>query len=224
MTMNWNRIVRLLKDRAFLESLAFGIVAILASLVSVYYSTRYATTSASNSVTDIILSNTPVYNVQTLFVYGAIAAVLFSIMVVLSLRLQFAPFVLKSASLLLIIRSVFVSLTHISPDPNHVVISISQHSFLTSSGLAQAFFTGDDLFFSGHVGLTFLMALLLWDSPVLRYIFIGISILFAVVVLLGHLHYSIDVFAAYFITYAVYIMATHLFKRDYKRTLGTDPI
>ncbi len=81
------------------------------------------------------------------------------------------------------------------------------------------FFTGDDLFFSGHVGLTFLMALLLWDVPVLRYIYLAISVMFAGVVLLGHLHYSIDVFAAYFITYTIFILATRLFKSDYERSL-----
>jgi len=80
------------------------------------------------------------------------------------------------------------------------------------------FFTGDDLFFSGHVGLTYLMALLLWDTPRLRYIYLAISIMFAAVVLLGHLHYSIDVFAAYFITYSIYILSTRLFKRDYERS------
>ena len=209
--------LRLLKDRAFLESLAFGVVAIFISLVSVYYSTNYATESASNSVTDIILSNTRVYDVELLFVYGALAAVIFSIVVVLSLRLSFAPFILKSASLLLCIRSIFVSLTHISPYPTRAALS---DSFLTSPELAQMFFTGHDLFFSGHVGLTFLMALLLWESPVLRYTYIAISLLFAVVVLLGHLHYSIDVFAAYFITHTVYILSTRLFKKDYERTLA----
>jgi len=206
--------LRLLRDRAFLESLAFGVVAIFLSLVSVYYSTNYATESASNSVTDIILSNTRVYDVETLFVYGALAAVLFSIFVVFSLRLSHAPFILKSASLLLVIRSIFVSLTHISPYPIRATIT---DTVLSSTTLAQTFFTGDDLFFSGHVGLTYLMALLLWETPILRYIYLALSAMFAVVVLLGHLHYSIDVFAAYFITYTIFIMSMTLFKKDYER-------
>ncbi|PIR83312.1 hypothetical protein COU19_01085 [Candidatus Kaiserbacteria bacterium CG10_big_fil_rev_8_21_14_0_10_56_12] len=213
--MNVEHSLRVLRDRAFQESLALGVVAILVSLVSVYYSTNYATEKASNSVTDIIMSNTRAYDVGTLFVYGAIAAVVFSILVVFSLKLQSAPFVLKSASLLLIIRSIFVSLTHISPYPVRAVLS---STYLSSTTFAQMFFTGDDLFFSGHVGLTYLMALLLWDTPRLRYIYLAISIMFAAVVLLGHLHYSIDVFAAYFITYSIYILSTRLFKRDYERS------
>jgi membrane-associated phospholipid phosphatase len=82
------------------------------------------------------------------------------------------------------------------------------------------FFTGHDLFFSGHVGLTFLMALLLWDTPKLRYIYLAISAVFAVVVLLGHLHYSIDVLGAYFITYSVYMLSMRIFKKDYERSLA----
>lgn len=79
------------------------------------------------------------------------------------------------------------------------------------------FFTGDDLFFSGHVGLTYLMALIFWRTPLLRYIYLALSVMFAVVVLLGHLHYSIDVFAAYFITYTIYTMASRWFKHDFAR-------
>jgi hypothetical protein len=204
----------LLKDRQFLGSFGVGLVALLASLVTVYYSTNYATESSSNSVTDIILSNTRVYPVEPLFVYGALAAVIFSIVVVLTVQLRAAPFVLKSAALLLFISSIFVSLTHISPYPHRAILS---ESFLSSERLAQMFFTGDDLFFSGHVGLTFLMALIFWETPVLRYSYLAISTIFAIVVLLGHLHYSIDVFAAYFITYTIFAIAQRFFKSDYAR-------
>jgi hypothetical protein len=209
-------IERTFRDREFLFSFFTGIVALLASLASVYYSTRYATESASNAVTDIILSNTRVYDVELLFVYGALTAVVFSILLVLTVKLRAAPYVVKSAALFLFIRSIFVSLTHISPFPHRATLS---QFFLSSESLAQMFFTGDDLFFSGHVGLTFLMALVFWETPLLRYIYLTISGVFAVVVLLGHLHYSIDVFAAYFITYTIYCMTLHLFAKDRKRML-----
>lgn len=207
-------IERTLKARGFLHSLAIGGVAFFLSLLSVYYSAYYATINASNSVTDIILSNTRVYHVEGFFVYGALMAVAFSVMIVLTLKLKAAPFALKTAALFLFIRSVFVSLTHISPYPYHATLS---DSFLSSSNLALMFFTGDDLFFSGHVGLTYLMALIFWRTPLLRYIYLALSVMFAVVVLLGHLHYSIDVFAAYFITYTIYTMASRWFKHDFAR-------
>ncbi len=211
-------IIQGLSDRAFLESLLFGVLAILLSLVSVHYSAEYATNVSSNHVADIILSNVPAYDVSILFTWGAFAAVLFSIFIVIFLKFRAAPYILKSAALLLIVRSIFVSLTHISPYPSKIELS---PYFLSSTTLAQMFFTGDDLFFSGHVGLTYLMALLLWDTPWLRYTYLAISVLFAVVVLLGHLHYSIDVFAAYFITYTVYTISMRMFKADYARATPT---
>jgi len=217
--MNFVHIPYILKDRSFLFSFATGLFLFAASIVAVFYSTGYANISAStsNSVTDIILSNTRVYDVDGLFVYGALAVIVFSVLIFLTLKVRHIPFALKSVSLFLFIRSIFVSLTHISPYPSHAIIS---QSFLSSYHLFQILFTGDDLFFSGHVGLSFLAALLFWDSPLLRYIYLAISVMFAVVVLLGHLHYSIDVFAAYFITYTIYVMAMHLFKKDYERTIG----
>jgi membrane-associated phospholipid phosphatase len=39
---------------------------------------------------------------------------------------------------------------------------------------------------------------------------------FAIVVLLGHLHYSIDVLSAYFITFSVFHLCTFLFRKDWK--------
>ena len=77
-------------------------------------------------------------------------------------------------------------------------------------------FNGNDLFFSGHTGLPFLLALIFWENKKLRFLFLGFSVLFAVVVLLGHLHYSIDVFAAYFITYTIFHICKFLFKKDWQ--------
>ena len=41
------------------------------------------------------------------------------------------------------------------------------------------------------------------------------SLVFGTAVLLGHLHYSIDVFSAFFITYAIFHLAIWLFPKDY---------
>ena len=78
----------------------------------------------------------------------------------------------------------------------------------------EKFAFGGDLFFSGHTGLPFLMALIFWDNKYLRWIFILTSVMFATVVLLAHLHYSIDVLSAFFITYTIFHIALFLFKKD----------
>jgi membrane-associated phospholipid phosphatase len=48
-----------------------------------------------------------------------------------------------------------------------------------------------------------------------RYFFLGFSVLMAITVLLGHLHYSIDVFAAFFIAHGVFVVAKKIFKQEH---------
>ena len=74
---------------------------------------------------------------------------------------------------------------------------------------------GGDLFFSGHVAFAYMNALVFWDNKFLRNIFLFISISLGVSSLLGHYHYSIDIFAAPFITYGIYVMAKKIFADDF---------
>jgi len=195
-----------LRDHAFLISVAVALLFLAGSLVVNFYAGLYATERASSSVTDLILSNIPVFDVDGLFTYGSVIFWIFVSLLCLS-RPNTIPFMLKSVTLFILIRSVFITLTHIWPFPTHV--------FIASTNIIQGLFTfGGDLFFSAHTGLPFLLALLFWESPMLRYVFIALSILFGIVVLLAHLHYSIDVLGAFFITYTIYHLACRFFKKD----------
>jgi PAP2 superfamily C-terminal len=198
---------RCLSDKHFWATLGFSLFLLIGSLIINFYAGTYATQRESNPVSDIILSNIRVYDVDAIFVYGSIAFWFF-IGFICFYQPQKAPFTLKSIALFTAIRAVFITLTHIGPFPTHV--DIDPTSFIS-------YFTfGGDLFFSGHTGLPFLMALVFWDTKALRIGFIICSIIFGVVVLLGHLHYSIDVAAAFFITYSIFHIAEWLFKRDRK--------
>src|SRR5665213_3840008 len=165
--------MRHFKNREFLISVLTGVILLGVSIFINAYAVNYADRSISNSVTDIVLSNTRVYNVDGIFVYGAVLFVL-CIALVCLIKPQRIPFVLKSITLFTLIRSFFISLTHISPYPTHIAIT---PSIITS--WFPTIFTGDDLFFSGHVGLPFLLVLILWDYPVWRIIFLAFSILFS---------------------------------------------
>jgi uncharacterized membrane protein len=198
-------------DKNFLIAFWSGILLLALSLITQFFITGYVTRSASASVTDIILSNTRVYAVGGIFVWGTFALVAIGAVVCIR-HIKYAPFVMKSIALFTLIRSVFVSLTHISPFPTHAVISAAFFHREVFNGI----FSGNDLFFSGHTGVPFLLALIFWENKTLRIIFLGFSAMFAVVVLLGHLHYSIDVLSAFFITYTIFDICKFLFRKDWK--------
>lgn len=193
-------------------SVASGVLLLLASLILNYFAGNYAALSASNSVTDIILDNIPTINTEAIFVEGIFIFIFFLAWILIK-EPKRIPFALKSIALFVIIRSIFISLTHIGPSPSHAII-------LGDSYIRYFTFTGD-LFFSGHTGLPFLMALMFWKNKPLRIAFILTSLLFGTAVLFGHLHYSIDVFAAFFITDGIFRISESLFKKDYEELAST---
>lgn len=181
------------------------------SLVMQSFISDYVNSLPSVSVADLILSNIRVYDVDGIFVYGTMVLVFVSLFIGFR-HINYMPFAFKSVALFTLIRSVFVILTHISAFPTHVVIS----SLFFNKEIFNGIFTGNDLFFSGHTGLPFLLSLMCWNNKHLRFIFLSFSIFFAMIVLLGHIHYSIDVLAAFFITYSIFHICKFLFKKDWE--------
>lgn len=198
-----------IKDKQLVLASLLSVFLLCASLFVSYHASLYASKHASNYVTDIVLSNIPVVDVDGIFMYGPF--IMWMVVAgILLYKPKSIPFTLKSISLFILVRSVFITLTHIGPFPTHTVID--QESIVR-------FFTSDsDLFFSAHTGLPFLMALVFWQSKIWRYIFLAGSIFFGAIVLLGHFHYTIDVAGAFFITHGVYRLAQILFKRDFVRS------
>jgi hypothetical protein len=194
----------LFTNKSFLISLITSIIFLYISIVINFYAGNYATRSISNPVTDIILSNIRVFDLDSTFVYGSMIFIICIIVVFLH-KPQRIPFTIKSLALFVITRSIFITLTHVAPFPSQTVIN---------SVFMSNFSFGGDLFFSGHTGMPFLLALIYWKDIWTRFMFIGFSVGFAVVVLLAHIHYSIDVLSAFFITYTIFHIAKYLFKHD----------
>lgn len=188
-----------------------GFILLGVSLVTQFFVSDYLNNLPVAPVTDLILSNIRVYDVGGIFVYGSVLLLFVGIFIGLR-KPNFIPFAMKSVALFTLIRSFFVSLTHISAFPTHIIINSSFFNKAAFNGI----FTGNDLFFSGHTGLPFLLALIFWEYKIPRIIFLSFSIIFAIVVLLGHIHYSIDVASAYFITYGIFQICKFLFKKDWK--------
>ncbi len=192
-------------DKHFRFSAPVSIIAFIAALFVNFWAIHQATNNASNSVTDIILSNIPVFEVDGLFIYGTVAFILFAIPL-LFLHPKRIPFALHALTLFMLIRSAFTLMTH---------LGTPEVAYLSDFGatITNSFF-GADQFFSGHVGMLFLGALVFWRIPYIRNIFLLGSLYFAIIVLLGHIHYTIDVMSAFFITYGIYHIALWLFPRE----------
>ncbi len=201
------------KNKRFLPSLGIGFLFFVAAFVLNYFAGIYATDRASAPVTDLILSNIPVFNVDGLFIYGPMIFWLVIIVYAFS-EPKKIPFTLKSIALFLVTRSFFISLTHIGPFPTHLQLGTNVIGLFTA---------GADFFFSGHTGLPFLMALVFWDQKNLRLFSIACSLIFGAVVLMAHLHYSIDVFGAFFITYTIFHLAEKFFREDREAFFGGSP-
>lgn len=167
---------------------------------------------ASNGVTDIILNNIPAMDVDGIFVYGALLFGLFLVFLLIKEPGQM-PFIVKSIALFVLIRAIFLSLTHLGP--------IVGGELIAPNAILRNLMFGADYFFSGHTGLPFLMALSYWRNKRLRFVFIATSLIFGVSALLGHYHYSIDVFAAFFIAYSIFDIAKWLFANDYRLFYNT---
>jgi len=192
-------------DKKFVGTFVFSFILLIASLIVNFYASLYAARVASAPVTDIILSNIRVYDVDTVFIYGPWIMWIFVLIVTFS-RPYRIPFIVKNIALFVLIRSFFITLTHIGPFPTSILMS--------STKLITNFTSGGDLFFSAHTGLPFLMTLVFWNDKFMRYIMLITSISFGIVVLMGHLHYTIDVVAAFFITYSIYSIACVFFKKE----------
>lgn len=202
----FDKVKILFSDKKYILSSALGLVFLGASLVINYFAGLYATRLASNAVTDLFLDLLPVLSVDEFFIYGAIA-MLVGILLLVARRPEYFPFVAKTVALFVLARALFMGVTHLGIIPDGVP--------LPSDNPIRWITFGGDLFFSGHVGMPFLMALIFWRDKIARYVFIAVSVFFGFVVLLGHLHYSIDVFAAYFITYGVADIAKVFFVKDW---------
>ncbi len=171
------------------------------SLTVNYYAVRYATERAGPSIPDTLFSLLPRLDMSFTDYYVALY-LQYVVFLLVVLMPKYSVFFMKCLALLILVRSFFVNLTQLGI-PEGVVPTVS-------------FFTqGGDLFFSGHTALPFLVALIFWDIKLIRIIFISLSVFMGVSVILGHYHYSIDVFAAPFITYGVFVIAKTFFKKDY---------
>jgi hypothetical protein len=188
-----------------------GLLIILSVIIQVTlgrYSSSRAVTAGPAS--DIFLDNLPVVNLGFIIVAGAIALWVGAIILFI-IHPRYLIFSTKAIALFIVSRAFFFSLTHIGAYPNNMSPGPDNTGYRFYHLIT---FQGN-FFYSGHTGFPFLLALIFWDNNFLRRLFLFLTVFFGASVLLAHVHYSIDVFAAPFIVYGMFVMTAKLFPRDY---------
>lgn len=208
-------------NKAILWNVIGSVLLFVLSTIITYIAYGYTQATGGTVVQDIILDNLPVYNVAPMFFGGMFLLIVIPLGIAVwdPRRL---PFGLEVAATFFVIRSLFMIMTHLSP-PNIAYYSYIEHEHHVANVLF-SLSSGTDMFFSGHTGFPFLLALLFWDMKPWRYFFIAFSVVMAITVLIGHLHYSIDVFAAYFIAHGIFVLARRMFATEYALMFAATPL
>lgn len=132
----------LCQDKAYLLSLCLGFAVLALSFLLANQAGEYASQVAGPSVEDLILNHMAMRDVTLIHVYAALTFwFLFTIYILT--KPGALPFITKTAAVFILVRSIFICLTHLGAPPNNLIIPPNYSSFFL--------FTGD-LFFSGHVG------------------------------------------------------------------------
>jgi len=198
MTSNRTQWEEILSSKKKVALFVAGIAALLSSFAVNNKVSTYVDHVQGQAVGDLILDNIPIYDLNFIFFWAVLIFWLGNIIYRLIFPKVF-PFILVSLSLFVLVRCFFISLTHIGPPETLLVVpdELSYYSF------------NADMFFSGHVGAPFFYALLTSVKNV-KWIAIIYSIIMVVIVLMSHGHYSIDIFASFFIAHSLSILMLKL--------------
>ena len=181
----------------------FGLVFLASAFIFTTLSGKFADSRGGASLSDLLLDRLPVVNLDFLNTWGFLFIVFAFALAVGVYQPGEIPFVLISVALFASVRSGFIALTYIGAPADILKLSWDE-------GFLRHLSFTNDLFFSGHTGLPFLAFLLVKKRWIKRF-FLGGSFVMGTSVLLTHIHYSIDVFAAFFITYGIFKISERFF-------------
>jgi hypothetical protein len=113
-------------------------------------------------------------------------------------------FAVQLYTLMVIVRIIAMYLLPLEPPSKMIILN---DPFVEFFGTGQTL--TKDLFFSGHTATLFIL-FLVSEKKIIKMTFLISTILVAIAVLLQHIHYTIDVFAAVFFTYTCYKILSNL--------------
>lgn len=204
----WHHWKVLLKDKAYVYSLVAGIGVLVGGWVISTFASIWHDANIYPNVGDYVLQILPVYDLSFLFVWGYIIIIVSLFIYGIFIEPEIAPFAMKTFGVLMIVRACFISLTFLGPPQEFYYMKTINAEYMRT--VASKFFFNNDLFFSGHTAIPFLAFLIF--KTWFRWIYLFATFVMAATVLIMHVHYSIDVLAAFFITYGIYAISNRIFK------------
>jgi membrane-associated phospholipid phosphatase len=159
---------------------------------------------SAQSAPDYILDTFGPYDLNLVFVWFLIFTCFFFYGYALFVEPKKFPYYVIFAAFLGMVRAGFITLTHLKVPVD--AIPVNYPSFF------DLLVFSNDLFFSGHTAFPFL-GFLIFKNPRIKGFMLVASIVLGTSALLMHQHYSIDVFAAFFITYGLYVLGEKFFKK-----------
>ncbi|MDB4344349.1 hypothetical protein OAA35_00545 [bacterium] len=194
MTCNESQWKEIFSSNKKIALLFVGIAALLSAFAVNNKVSTYVDHVQGPAVGDLILDNIPIYDLNFIFFWAVLLFWAGNIIYRLIFPKEL-PFILVSMSLFVMVRCFFIALTHLGPPENLLIIpdELSYYSF------------NADLFFSAHVGTPFFYALLT-SVKIIKWTAILYSITMVIIVLMSHGHYSIDIFASFFIAHSLSVL------------------
>lgn len=201
----WHHWKVLFGDRAYVISFFAGLMFIIGAEFLTLFVSAYNDSQVYLSVGDLILDYIPTINMEFFLRWVMYGLMIIIFVYPVFFKPEIVPFTLKTFAVLVFLRCGFILLTNIGAPAD---------SFYSGMKVGGDFFSHlifkNDLFFSGHTAYPFL-GFLIYRKSIIRWFLLAGTILMAVTVLLMHVHYSIDVFAAFFISYGVYAFSRKVF-------------
>ena len=161
--------------------IALSILFFIVAMTFNYFSSAYVDKIPTTSVQDLILDHLPTLDLDFVFVYGLVLIFAVWIIYVFFFRVNEFHIAMSQFSLLVLIRSFFVILTHLGKPAGALVLNNLPWFY-------QYLNYNNDLFFSAQTAIPFL-AFLLYKHEKIGKFFLIMTFVMAFAVLGMHMHY-----------------------------------
>lgn len=198
--MTWNEYIRTNRNRV---ELILTIVFLIISLVCLANFLNFVEERPGVVLSDPVLNLFNPVDLSWLTFGLVYFSILFAVYFLIKKPVQLI-FTFQLYTIMVIIRITAMYLLPLEPPENMILLSDPVVEYF---GTGQAL--SKDLFFSGHTATLFILYLVT-ENKAIKHTFLVCTAIVGLSVLLQHVHYTIDIFAAVFFTYSAFAFLKYL--------------